>query len=57
MNTPRNGSTITKMIQSVFAPPPMSWRRKTSAKTVMSSQNQMIQQKKMSIVQRTSRNG
>ena len=48
---------ITKISQSAFIPPPMSWRRKMSAKTVISSQNQMIQAKITSIVQRTSRNG
>ena len=45
------------MIQSTFPKPDVSWRRKTSAKTVMRSQNQMIQQKKINIVQRMSRNG
>ena len=35
------------MIQSVFMPPPMSWRRKRSAKTVIRSQNQMTQAKKI----------
>ena len=48
---------MTKMIHSVFAKPPMSCRRKTSEKTVISSQNQMIQMKKTIIVQKTSRNG
>ena len=48
---------ITKMIQSTFVKPDVSWRRKMSAKIVIRSQNQMIQQKKMSIVQKMSRNG
>ena len=45
------------MIQHVFPIPTMSWRRKTSAKTLISSQNQITQAKKTSIVQRMSRNG
>ena len=45
------------MIHSTFAKPDVSWRRKMSAKTVISSQNQMTHAKKMSIVQRMSRNG
>ena len=57
MKTPRNGKTITKMIQSVFAPPPMSCRLKMSANTVMRSQNQITQAKNTNSVQRTSRNG
>ena len=52
-----NGVMITKIVQSAFLPPPMSCRRKMSAKMVIRSQNQMIQAKKMNIVQRTSRNG
>ena len=52
-----NGVMITKMHQSVFVPPPMSCRRKTSAKMVIKSQNQITHAKKMNIVQRTSRNG
>ena len=57
MNTPRNGSRITKMIHSVFMPPPMSCRRNRSPNTVIRSQNQMIQAKKISIVHKMSRNG
>ena len=45
------------MIQSTFVKPEVSCRRKRSEKTVMRSQNQMIQAKMTSIVQRTSRNG
>ena len=48
---------ITKISQRVFFPPWMSCRRKTSTKTVKSSQNQITQRKKMNIVHRTSRNG
>jgi hypothetical protein len=57
MKTPRNGRTMTKMIHKTFAKPDVSCRRNRSEKTVISSQNQMIQAKMMSIVQRTSRNG
>jgi hypothetical protein len=57
MNTPRNGTMITKIVHRTFEPPPMSFRRKRSAKTVIRIQNQITQAKKMSIVQRTSRNG
>ena len=57
MNTLRNGTMITKMSQSAFLPPLMSWRRKTSAKTVIRSQNQITQMKITNKVQRTSRNG
>ena len=45
------------MIHSAFDPPPMSLRRKMSAKTVIRIQIQMTNRKKMNIVQRTSRNG
>ncbi len=45
------------MIQTAFMPPPMSLRRKISAKTVISSQIQITNAKKMTIDQRTSRNG
>ena len=45
------------MIQSVFDPPPMSLRRKMSAKTVIRIQIQITNRKKMNIVQRMSRNG
>ena len=45
------------MIQTAFMPPPMSRRRKMSANTVISSQIQMMNAKKMTIDQRTSRNG
>ena len=45
------------MIQSTFANPDVSWRRKRSEKTVIRSQNQMTHAKMMSIVQRMSRNG
>ena len=45
------------MIQSVFAPPPMSCRRKTSASTRNKMMNQAIQAKKISIVQNTSSSG
>ena len=48
---------ITKMHQSTFEPPPMSRRRKMSAKTVIRSQNQITQRKNTSIVHITSRNG
>ena len=37
------------MHQPVFAQPLMSWRRKTSPKTVNRNQNHRIQQKKISI--------
>ena len=57
MKTPRNGRTITKIDHSTFAPPPMSRRRKRSAKTVIRIQNQITHAKKMSIVQTMSRNG
>ena len=45
------------MIQPVFPQPPMSLRRNTSAKTVNRIQIQMKKQKKISIVQKTSRSG
>ena len=38
-------------------PPPTSLRRKMSANTVMRIQIQMMNRKKMNIVQRMSRNG
>ena len=48
---------MTKMIQTTFLPPPMSWRRKRSAKTVIRSQNQITHAKITNNVQTTSRNG
>ena len=48
---------ITKMIQPVLPHPPMSGRWKTSMKTVISSQIQMKNAKKISIVQNTSSSG
>ena len=43
--------------QPALPQPPMSWRRKMSANTVISSQIQMIQAKNTSIVPTMSRNG
>jgi len=57
MKTPRNGRMITKITHNTLWPPPMSWRRKRSANTVIRIQNQITHAKKMSIVQTTSRNG
>ena len=48
---------ITKIIQLTFITPLMSCRRKRSMMILNSNMNQAIQMKKMSIVQRTSRNG
>ena len=45
------------MIHPVLPNPPMSWRRKMSMKTVISSQIQMKNAKKINIVQKTSRSG
>src|SRR5216683_6083541 len=45
------------MIHSAFIPPDVSWRRKRSAKTVIRSQNQMIQAKITISVHITLRNG
>ena len=47
----------TKRIQKAFTQPDASWRRKMSANTVIKSQNQMIQAKKINIVQKMLRNG
>jgi hypothetical protein len=57
MNTPRNGRTMTKMIHRAFENPDVSCRRNTSAKMVISNQNQITHAKITSIVQKTSRNG
>ena len=46
MNTPMYGKTITRTSQPVLPQPPMSWRRKTSLKTVIRSQNQITHAKK-----------
>ena len=56
-NTPRNGKKITKMIQIVFAKPPRSALRRMSSKTLNSSMNQMIQRKKINMVQKSARSG
>ena len=45
------------MIQPAFAHPEQSWRRKRSAKTVIKSQNQMIQAKITISVHMTLRKG
>jgi hypothetical protein len=47
----------TKITQSALAKPPMSWRRNTSIKTVITIQIQITQTKKMIIDQKTSENG
>ena len=51
------GTKRMKMSQIVFFPPPMSRRRKTSPMMTISSQNHITHRKKMSMVQRMSRNG
>ena len=43
---------ITKITQRTFAHPERSWRRNRSEKTVISSQNQMIQAMKSSTSQK-----
>ena len=48
---------MTKMIQIAFIPPPMSRRRKMSAKTVIRSQIQMMNAKNTIISQRALKNG
>ena len=45
---------ITKMTHRALASPPMSWLRKMSMKTTMSSQIQMKKRKNSIIVQRMS---
>ena len=52
-----NGRTITKTAQSALLQPEMSCRRNRSPKMTISSQNQITQAKKTSIVHSTSRNG
>ncbi len=47
----------TKMTQSAFAAPPMSWLRKMSEKTTMRSQIQMMKMKISNIVQNRSSSG
>ena len=46
-----------KITQSALAQPPMSWLRKMSMKTMISSQIQMMKRKKYSIVRKASRMG
>ncbi len=48
---------ITKIIHNTFVNPLASCRRNRSEKTVINSQNQMIQAKNTAIVQSTERNG
>ena len=45
------------MIHRTLANPEVSWRRKMSVSTVIRIQIQITNAKKMSIVQKTSRNG
>ena len=52
-----NGTTITKTVQPALLHPDRSCRRYASERTTMRIQNQITHAKKMSIVQRTSRNG
>ena len=47
----------TKITHRALAKPPMSWRRNTSIKTVITIQIQITQKKKMIIVHKTSMNG
>ena len=49
--------TITKTDQKNFAQPPMSFRRNTSPKTRIRSQNQITKPKNTTIVPRMLRNG
>ena len=56
-STPRYGKRITKTIHAAFVNPDASFRRKMSTNTVMRIQIQMMNRKKMNIVQRMSRNG
>ena len=46
-----------KITHSALAQPPMSWLRKTSMNTMISSQIQMMKRKKYSIVRKASRIG
>ena len=46
-----------KITQSALAKPPRSWLRKTSMKTMISSQIQMMNRKKYSIVRKASSTG
>ena len=48
---------MTKMHHSALANPPMSWLRKMSMKTMISSQIQMKNKKKYSMVRKRSRMG
>src|SRR6516162_5714393 len=56
MNTPRYGNRMMKTHHPAFAQPDVSCRRNRSEKTTISSQIQMIQAKKMNIVQMTCQN-
>ena len=46
-----------KITHRALAQPPMSWLRKTSMNTMISSQIQMMKRKKYSIVRKASRIG
>ena len=48
---------MTKITHRAFAQPPMSWLRKMSMKTMISSQIQMKNKKKYSIDRKASRTG
>src|SRR3954467_4406942 len=57
MRTPRNGSTTSRTTQPALPQPPTSSRRNRSEKMLISSQNQITQQKNTNIVHMTSSNG
>ena len=57
MSTPTKGSTITNTVHPAFAHPDSSARPNTSTSTVTTMKIQITQVKKMSIVQKISRNG
>src|SRR3954453_12499564 len=57
MRTPRNGSTTSRTTQPALPQPPTASRRNRSEKMLISSQNQITQQKNTNIVHMTSSNG
>ena len=57
MMMPIGPVTIMKISQSAFLPPEMSWRRKRSLKTVISSQNQITKPRIINIDQSKCKSG
>lgn len=56
-NMPSTGRKIRNAVQAAFGQPPMSWRAKTSLRTMIRHQNHITQRKNTNIVPTMSKKG